>query len=164
MTVDVQLYKQTMAQWASGVTVITTEHAGHHHGMTASSFSSLSLQPMLVTFNALNTANTLGLIQQSHKFAVNILAEDQTEWGKLFAGMLGSTIDPFAQLGYETAVTGAPILPGVLAWLDCRLYRLYEGGDHQIVVGEVVAAAARGGSRPLAYFNRTWGTFIPGGE
>lgn len=164
MSVDVQLYKQTLAQWVSGVTVVTSEYNGKLHGMTVSSFSSLSLQPMLVTFNALNTANTLSLILQSEKFAVNILAEDQTEWGKLFAGMLGDEVDPFAQLGYEAAVTGAPILPGVLGWIDCRLYHLYDGGDHKIVVGEVIAAAANGGSRPLAYFNRTWGTFIPGGE
>lgn len=159
MSIDIQLFKQAMSQWASGVTVVTTEDEGSLHGMTASSFASLSLTPVLVMFNVFNTATTLAMIQKSQKFAINILSEAQAEWGKLFAGMMSDITDPFSNIDYTTAVTGSPILPNVLSWVDCRLYRLYEGGDHMIVVGEVVAVHAQTEGKPLTYFNRTWGTF-----
>jgi flavin reductase (DIM6/NTAB) family NADH-FMN oxidoreductase RutF len=159
MTLDTGLYKQIMARWASGVSVVTTMLNNEPHGMTASSFASVSLEPMLVLVNVGKKQQTHSRIEQTGSFAVNILREDQAEWGKLFAGMLPDRAKQFIDIAYTTAVTGSPILPDSSAWLDCQVYRAYEGGDHTIFVGEVVAGNIAQSPEPLLYFNRSWGTF-----
>jgi flavin reductase (DIM6/NTAB) family NADH-FMN oxidoreductase RutF len=158
---DIQLYKDTLRQWASGVAILTTTLDGKNHGLTVSSFSSLSINPLLIMACIGKTLNSHDLVLNSKVFAVNMLDVDQVEWGKRFAGMIPEAEDRFAGIDFTTAVTGAPILPGGLGWLDCRLYAAHDGGDHTIIVGEVVAAQAHGNSAPLAYYNRTWGTFTP---
>jgi flavin reductase (DIM6/NTAB) family NADH-FMN oxidoreductase RutF len=159
---DIQLYKETLRQWASGVCILTTMVDGKPHGLTVSSFSSLSINPLLIMACIGKTLASHNLLLTSGVFAINILSTDQLEWGKLFAGMIPETGDRFAGIDYITAESGAPILPGVLGWLDCRLYNTYDGGDHTIIAGEVLAAQATGdGKAPLAYYNRAWGTFVP---
>ncbi len=161
MTIDPTLFRSVLAQWASGVSIITTADDGRPHGMTASSFTSLSLNPSLIQFSLGKKNQSHDMIHRAGFFAVNILHEHQTELGKLFAGMMPEQENRFEHIPYETAVTGAPILPGVNAWLDCRLYRSYDGGDHTLILGEVVAAEAQPKQMPLLYFNRHWGTFSP---
>lgn len=161
MSLDAGLFKQIMARWASGVSVVTTMVNNEPHGMTASSFASVSLNPMLVLVNVGKQQHTHSRIEQSGSFAVNILREDQAEWGKLFAGMLPDRAKQFIDIPYTTAVTGSPILPESSGWLDCKVYRAYEGGDHTIFVGEVVAGDIAQSPEPLLYFNRSWGTFSP---
>ena len=159
MGVDAATFRQALGQWPSGVTVVTTVVDGAWHGMTASSFSSVSLDPPLVSFSVARAAASHDRIASSGVFAVNILAKDQVELGKRFAGMVPGVADRFEGLAATTAETGCPLLPDVLAWLDCEVRHAYEGGDHTIFVGEVLAAEASRVAPPLLYHSRVWGQF-----
>ena len=156
MTVEPQLFRQTMAHWASGVTVVTTVADGVRSGITASSFASLSLQPPQILICANKKLYTHTAIETSGAFAVNILGVEHLEWGMRFAGMRPELADRFEGIASHTAVTGAPILSGALGWLDCTLRHAYDGGDHTIFIGEVVATAANSTDAPLLYYNRNW--------
>jgi len=159
MSLDPQVYKQTMGQWATGVTVVTTFTEARYYGMTANSFISVSINPLLVLVSIDHKAQIHSLITKSQIFAVSILNATHSEWGKRFAGFDKEITDRFAGIAFETAVTGAPVLPGVIGWVDCRVYSTYEVGDHTLFIGEVLAAEGPGGADPLMYFNRAWGTF-----
>jgi len=156
MSIDVQSFKNVLAHWTSGVTVVTTQIDDHPVGMTASSLTSVSLNPPQILICVARKLYTHQAIEQSGVFAVNILGTEHLEWGMRFAGMIPGLSDRFAGIETHTAVTGAPLLPDVLGWLDCRLHHAYDGGDHTIFVGEVVAAGASEERSPLLYFNRTW--------
>lgn len=154
--VDAQTFRETLARWATGVTVVTTLALGNKVGITASSFTSLSLNPPQVLISVNKRLYTHEAIRNSGFFAVNILGEDQLEWGMRFAGLIPESEDRFAGIATFRAETGAPLLPGVLAWVDCRVQERYDGVDHTIFVGEVLAAGASGDGAPLLYFNRQW--------
>jgi flavin reductase (DIM6/NTAB) family NADH-FMN oxidoreductase RutF len=155
MGVDVEDFKNALAHWATGVTVVTTRSGERHVGITASSFTSLSLQPPQILICVARKLYTHAAIEESGVFAVNILQVEQVAWGMRFAGMIPEMSDRFEGIDYDTATTGCAILPGVLGWVDCVLRHTYESGDHTIFVGEVVAAGAEEGP-PLLYFNRHW--------
>ncbi|WP_241153963.1 flavin reductase [Nocardioides pantholopis] len=149
-----------MAQWPSGVTVVTTLAAdGSAHGMTASSFSSVSLEPPLVSICLDRRLYTHQLVSDSLVFGINVLAKDQIEVGRRFAGMVKDCPDRFAGETWSTAETGVKLLDSALGWLDCRVVHAYDGGDHTIFVGEVVAARAARRSAPLLFHSRGWGQF-----
>ncbi len=160
MTIQSDNFKKAMSQFASGVTVITTCYNGEVHGMTASSFCSLSLLPPLILVCVAQRADSHALIQKSGEFAVNILHADQLEWGKRFAGLIPDIEDRFDGITYHTSTTASPILPGVLSWIDCKLRNAYDGGDHTIFVGEVISTGANDAMGcddiPLLYYNRRW--------
>jgi len=160
MSLDIQDFKDSLATWASGVTVITTTDAdGKPKGMTASSFSSVSLEPPLILVCLAQSLYTHTLMQQSGYFAVNILGVNNLEWGKLFAGMMPEIEDRFAYTGYTRGETGAPILTDVVGWVECQTYATQPAGDHTIFVGEVIAAGSHQTDAPLLYYQRQWGTF-----
>jgi flavin reductase (DIM6/NTAB) family NADH-FMN oxidoreductase RutF len=156
MGMDVQSFKDALAHWTSGVTVVTTQMDGRPVGITASSLTSVSLAPPQILICVARKLYTHQAIEQSGVFAVNILGTDHLEWGMRFAGMMPELADRFAGIELQRGITGAPILPDVLGWLDCRLRHAYDGGDHTIFVGEVMAAGATEERSPLLYFNRTW--------
>jgi flavin reductase (DIM6/NTAB) family NADH-FMN oxidoreductase RutF len=159
MSFDPQTYKQAMSQWPSGVTVVTSQFQGQRVGITVSSFSSVSLEPPFVSVCISKNLFTHELITNSGVFAVNILSAQQVELGKIFAGYYKGIEDRFAGLDLRIESTGSPILPDTLAWLDCRVYRTYDGGDHTIFVGEVLSAGFPKTAIPLLYHNRTWGRY-----
>lgn len=162
MPVDTQAFKNTLAKWATGVTVVTTKNAQDEpHGMTVSSFTSVSIDPFLILICASQKYYGHTAISDSGVFAVNILSMKQIEWGKLFAGMYPDVEDRFADIDYTSAVTGAPILPDVPGWIDCSVYERHAAGDHTIFVGKVEAVANTDENTPLLYFNRNWGLFTP---
>ena len=148
-------FKNVLAHWASGVTIVTTVANGQPVGITASSLTSLSLDPPQVLICVARKLYTHSAIMKSGAYAVNILGVDHLEWGMRFAGMRPEQ-DRFADIAWTTAFTGSPILPGVIGWLDCRLRHAYDGDDHSIFVGEVLAADYREDMKPLLYFNRNW--------
>jgi flavin reductase (DIM6/NTAB) family NADH-FMN oxidoreductase RutF len=156
MPVDPHVFRQAMSQFASGVTVVTTVHEGKRYGLTASSFSSLSLDPPLVLVCLARKTKAHGVIEKSGVFAVNVLAAQQLEFGMRFAGLLPGFADRFQGIETTSAVTGSPLLPGVMSWVDCKLWSRYDGGDHSIFVGEVVDLAATAADTPLLYHNRLW--------
>ena len=154
--VDPQAFKDALASWASGVTVLTTEHEGQVYGITASSFSTLSMDPLLVLVCIQNGNHLERMVPASGKFAVSVLASDQDAISNHFAI---SGRDPGPELdGFETFTdqTGSPILTGAIAHLDCELESVLPGGDHVIAVGRVVGAASDAGREPLLYFRRNY--------
>ncbi len=156
MTIDPQVFRETMAHWASGVTIVTTLVDGQPTGITASSFASLSLHPPQILVCINQKLHTHQAIEISQTFAVNILGIEHQEWGMRFAGMFPALEDRFQGIDWQKAVTGSPILPDVLGWLDCEVRGAYTAGDHTIFVGEVMATAARKEGSPILYYNRHW--------
>jgi flavin reductase (DIM6/NTAB) family NADH-FMN oxidoreductase RutF len=167
MTVSIDTFRAVMSRWSTGVTVITARHEEHSHGMVATSFCSVSADPLLVLFCADHRTRTFPLVEASGAFAVNILSEAQETTFRVFAGWKGEPeADKFAGEAVETALTGSPILKDSLAWLDCRVHAAYPGGTtHTIFLGEVVAAgigeAAEADVPPLVYYHRKVRTFTP---
>ncbi|WP_235735448.1 flavin reductase [Nocardioides alcanivorans] len=157
--VDPATFRDVMSQWPSGVTVVTTLGEGDAwHGMTASSFSSVSLDPPLVSICLTKTLYSHQLISASGVFGINVLAKDQIDVGRRFAGM-DKVEDRFAGESWTTADTGVPLLDSALGWFDCRVVHAYPGGDHTIFVGEVMEGHAARKSAPLLFHSRGWGQF-----
>ncbi|WP_018465799.1 4-hydroxyphenylacetate 3-monooxygenase reductase subunit [Calidithermus timidus] len=144
-----ELFKSALARWASGVSVVAAEAAGERRGMTASSFSSLSLRPPLVLVCIDEGANLLGLLERSQRFVINLLAEGQQAVSNHFAGRPGTNLD-FEPLNPDLSIEGA------LATLYCSKWQLYPGGDHRIVVGQVEAVRLGKAEKPLVYWNRAY--------
>jgi flavin reductase (DIM6/NTAB) family NADH-FMN oxidoreductase RutF len=157
MSIDAESFKQVMACWPSGVTVVTTATGEAWHGMTASSFSSVSLEPPLVSICIAKHVTSHDLIAASGIFAVNILARGQVDLGKRFAGMIPGVVDRFEGIDCATATTGSPLLVDALGWVDCAVERRVDGGDHTIFVGRVLAAGVGDAAPPLLYHSRSWG-------
>ena len=148
MAVDEGTFKLAMSHFASGVTVVTTEHAGRRYGMTVASFASLSLRPPLVLICIEKNVQSHDAIAAAKKFGVSILAEGQEDISNRFAS---KSDDKFTGLEMTTGSSGVPLVPGALCVIECQVREQLAGGDHSIFVGEVTAAQADGG-RPLLYF------------
>jgi flavin reductase ActVB len=156
--IDATLFRQTMSRYASGVTIVTVmDEAGTPWGLTANAVSSVSLHPPLVLVCIDKKANTYEAVTKASSFAMNFLNGRQDELALLFATR---GADKFAGVSYQLGVTGAPLLPEVsLAVIECRTFAQYPGGDHTIVVGEVVTASL-GEGQPLLFYDRKFGTFV----
>ena len=153
---DATVFRRVIGNFMSGVVVITTEHAGARRGMTVSAVSSLSLDPpmLLVCLNA--TSPTQEAVARSGRFAVNILAEHQGALAERFAR--SGSDDKFAGLETRAGRTGVPLLPDVLATVECRVAEVVTGGTHRVFLAEAVHAEATDAS-PLAYFRGKFGKF-----
>jgi len=145
---DTQQQRRIMGHFATGVSVVTTRHGEQMYGMTANAVASLSLDPPQVLVAVDRRAQMHEALLMARCFAVNVLAEEQEELSRRFA-MRGPK--EWGDLKYSTAVTGAPIFEGSLAFVDCQLAEVLPGGDHHIFIGEIVAGDAVGG-RPLIYY------------
>jgi flavin reductase (DIM6/NTAB) family NADH-FMN oxidoreductase RutF len=148
MAFDSKMQRKIMGHFATGVTVVTTDGEAGSHGLTANAVASLSLDPPLVLVAIDKRAATLDYLKKNRCFAVNILRIDQQDVSTRFA-----TPGPkdFSGLNTTTAATGSPILADSLAFLDCRVYDILPGGDHEIFIGEIVAGEYEGG-QPLLYY------------
>jgi flavin reductase (DIM6/NTAB) family NADH-FMN oxidoreductase RutF len=136
MSIDSRAFRQTVGQFATGVTVIATEADGSIRAMTANSFTSLSLDPPLVLFCVGKTAHLSAHLRDATGFSVNILARSQQDLSTYFAGgWKQSSPPPFDFIGWD----GVHRLEGCSAALACSVETIYEGGDHWIVVGRVLS-------------------------
>lgn len=160
MTIDADGFRAALGQLASGVCVVTMHTEGADHGFTATSVTSLSLSPMLVLVCVAKNQRSHLLLERAGHFAINVLAHDQTELGLRFATALME--ERFDGIQAQRARTGAPILPGCLAWLDCKTQQILPGGDHSILIGEAQASFAQTDGQPLVYYRRQWGSFRAG--
>lgn len=154
-------FKLVQAHLAGAVTIITTRDAeGHPRGFTATSFCSLSLDPLLVLFCLDNSSDSYSAFVNGRHFAVNILSDQQRDLSKLFASK-GNV--KYQSVEFEQGQTGVPLLPNCLAYLECSIHAIYPGGDHCIVVGLVghgqLGLHSRHDTHPLLYYTRTYGTF-----
>lgn len=153
MPVDAEAFRAALGRWASGVAIVTSRAGDHVHGMTVSAFSSVSLVPPLVLVCADKSSNTLGVIDAGGCFAVNVLAAGQEALSNRFASKKDEH-RRFEGLETRRGETGAPLLPGALVGLDCRVVAAHDAGDHVIYVGEVVVAEVGEGEPLLHYAGR----------
>ena len=158
--VDSQRFREAMARFASGVTVVTTidEDAKVPVGFTASAFSSLSLDPPLVLVCLARSADCYPAFATAGSMAVSILRVDQQDVALRFATRGADKFGPTALVHGE--VTGLPLIRDALAHVECELWDRFDGGDHVILVGKVLLARVADGE-PLLHFNRRFGRFLP---
>ncbi len=150
MSIDADTYRKTLGRWATGVTIVTARAGDEVHGMTASDFAGVSLDPPLVMVCVDKNANTLGVIQKGGNLCVNLLAADQEALSNKFASKKEEWTR-FEGLDCATAHTGAPLIPGAIESLDCEVVAMHDAGDHIIVVGRVEAVVSGEGD-PLLYY------------
>ncbi|MBA4181790.1 MAG: flavin reductase [Anaerolinea sp.] len=154
-TVHPDDFKGALGSWAAGVTVVTAKLDGLVYGITVSSFSSLSVDPLLVLVSIQNGNHLTRMIPEARAFAVSILASDQEAVSAAFSK---SGREPGSTLGPDVPVvewhTGSPIVEGSIAHLDCELETAIPGGDHTIMIGRVLGASSNPAKLPLLYFRR----------
>jgi flavin reductase (DIM6/NTAB) family NADH-FMN oxidoreductase RutF len=147
------LFKKTLGQWASGVTVITTLREGKPHGMTASSFSSLSLEPPLVLVSVDQRARLHQLLPQTGRYGVSILAKGQDALSTHFAGRPSENLRiPWIE------AEGLPFIDGALAHLACDVFNAVPCGDHIIYIGLITHAQVWSDREPLLYHSGKYAT------
>ena len=148
-----------MGRFTTGVTLITTRLGDELHGMTANAVTSLSLDPMLVLVCVDKTADTHDILSKAGVFAVNILNKAQAEISNRFAKKEFDGAHGLDDLPHGFALTGAPIIEGALAYLDCRTITEHHGGDHTIFIGDVVEARELSEGEPLVFYRGKYGEF-----
>lgn len=155
-------FRQVLGHFGTGVTVVTALDGDHPLGFTAQSFTSVSLDPPLISICPSRRSVTWPRMERAAAFCANVLASDQEEAARAFA-IRGA--DRFAGVGWAPApVTGSPVLAGVLAWVDCRVQAVHHAGDHLIVVASVVGLGLGtddGGRTPLLFYRGGYGRFAP---
>lgn len=154
MTLDAERLRRLMRAWTSGVTVVTAAHGGERHGMTVSSFTSVSLDPPLIVISLRTGSRTHRLVQSAGAFAVTILSADQQEISEHFASHAPEQADRLAPFEIETLATGAPALKAGLARMDCRVVQATPVGMNTLFLAEVVAVSGGADGRPLVYHDR----------
>lgn len=146
---DPKDFRRALGQFPTGVTVITTLDAqGEPVGVTASSFNSVSMDPALVLWSIDKGAFSLETFRNAEYFAVNVLSREQVDISNRFASR-GE--DKFSGIEYSAGAGGAPLLADYAAQFECRSWQVYEGGDHLILVGEVVDYRYRDIHQPLVF-------------
>jgi flavin reductase (DIM6/NTAB) family NADH-FMN oxidoreductase RutF len=156
MSIDPEIFRQAMRAWATGVTVVTSAHDGVRHGMTVSSFTSLSVTPPQVLVAISHNVRTHKLITNSGFFGVSILSSEQQAISDRFAGRIPDAQDRFDGLSTFEMVSGIPLLSAGMACVDCRVINTLNSGAHTIFVGEVLAARRLDAQNPLIYFDRDY--------
>lgn len=134
--IDSREFRQALGQFPTGVTIITCKtEAGESVGMTASSFNSVSLEPPLVLWSIAKSAWSLAAFSQSQHFAIHVLAAHQQDLSNQFARQ---GADKFHGIKLQEGLGGAPLLPDYCARFQCQMLHQYDGGDHLILVGQVL--------------------------
>ena len=138
---DASAFRQVLGCFPTGVAVVTTRLRDVAYGITVNAFSALSLRPPLVLCCVRRGSRFLHGLAQTRTFAVNVLADHQMEIASAFANATRSDADT-RWFGQWQSELGSPLIEGAAAWVDCRLERVHDGGDHVICVGRVEGLAA----------------------
>lgn len=146
--------REVLGHFVSGIVVVTARGPHGPLGFTCQSFASLSLDPPLVSFAPARTSSTWPLIRGAGTFCVNVLAADHQQVSAAFARV---GVDRFDRVPWRPAPSGAPVLEGVSAWVDCALWAEHDGGDHTIAVGRVLDLGADASRLPLLYYRGRYG-------
>lgn len=151
MSFDSRDFRRALGKFATGVTVVTTRDAeGEHYGVTASSFNSVSMEPPLILWSIDKGAYSLEAYRHAEHFVVNVLGNDQVEVSNRFAR---KGEDKFAGIEWAGGAGGAARIQGAAAQFECRTWNVYEGGDHFIIVGEVLSYEYRDDGNALVFHN-----------
>lgn len=161
VTPDAAEFRRVLGNFATGVTVVAAMDGDLPIGVAANSFTSVSLDPPLVLFCVGRDSTTWPRVERAGSFAVNILGEHQEELSRAFAT---PGIDRFANVEWHASARGSPVLDGVLAYVDCTLWNVYDGGDHVIVVGQVLDVGITHDAGPLVFFRSAYHRIFTGGE
>lgn len=162
-------FRRVLGHFPTGVTVVTAAGADGPEGMAIGSFSSVSLDPPLVMFCPGLESASWSRMRPVGSFCVNVLGDHQADVSRIFAG---KSDDRFDGVSHRVEVTGAPVIEGCLAWIDCTVHAVHDGGDHDIVVGRVEALGvddsggegadgAGAGRGPLIFFKGGYGRYQP---
>jgi 3-hydroxy-9,10-secoandrosta-1,3,5(10)-triene-9,17-dione monooxygenase reductase component len=152
---DEARFREALSHFATGVTIVTAMEDQGPVGFTCQSFTSLSLDPPLVALAPGKSSTSWPRIAEAGAFCVNILSESQEALCRNFAVSGG---DKFAGVGWRAGTTGAPILAGSLAWVECELGIIHDAGDHELVTGRVLDIGI-GEGRPLLFYRAGFGGF-----
>jgi flavin reductase (DIM6/NTAB) family NADH-FMN oxidoreductase RutF len=136
-----QQFREALAQFATGVTIVAARAAhGAFVGFTANSFNSVSLDPPLVIWSLARRSRSLAVFEGAERYAINVLAHDQVDLARRFSR---PHADRFAGVAHRAGKSGAPLIEGCAAWLECRHHALHPAGDHMLFIGEVETCAHR---------------------
>jgi flavin reductase (DIM6/NTAB) family NADH-FMN oxidoreductase RutF len=149
-------FKAAMRHFPTGVTVVTSLREGEPRGVTVSAFASVSVEPPMVLICINREARSYLYISTSKIFCVNVLAGDQRALAERFSGKLRER--QFEGISYGTQATGAAVLDGIVAYLDCEVAEEHHAGSHSIFIGRVAACGSRPGS-PLGYYDGAFHDF-----
>jgi flavin reductase (DIM6/NTAB) family NADH-FMN oxidoreductase RutF len=146
-------FRKALGHFATGITVVTVESApGHVRGMTANSFTAVSLDPLLILVCVEKRAKILPLLETKKRFGVSVLKEGHEAVSEYFAkGVPSAEIEQRLAIHYRWTDSGIPVLEGTLLQLSCELVAAHLAGDHTIFIGEVAEAEIHEG-KPLLYF------------
>lgn len=164
MTFDSKQFRAVLGRFPTGVTVVTGADADGPMGFTIGSFTSVSLDPPLVGFLPMIGSTTWAAIEREGYFCVNVLASDQTDLCWRFAR---NAADPlrFDGVDWRPGATGAPVIDGALAAIECAVVQVHDVGDHHFVVGEVLHLATdddvHADHGPLIFYSGSLGTYLP---
>jgi 3-hydroxy-9,10-secoandrosta-1,3,5(10)-triene-9,17-dione monooxygenase reductase component len=149
-----QVFRGVLGRFASGIVVVTSSTASGPVGMTAQSFSAVSLRPPLVLFAPAKTSRAWPLIHRTGHFTINLLAADQQDLSTNFAI---SKENKFEGVDWTpSAEHGDPHLPGCLGWIDCRVQNVHAEGDHYIVIGSVLKLTEGDADEPLLFYRSNY--------
>lgn len=155
MNFDSREFRNAMGRFATGVCVITAHPEGAEpFGMTVNSFASVSLEPPLLLWSLQNNSECFDQFAKTKRWTVNVLANDQLALSNQYAKKGQHTLD---KNHYRIGVSGAPVLRGSLTSFECEDWQRYDGGDHLILVGHVLAMEARPTGRPLLFYGGRYG-------
>ncbi|MEV4175916.1 flavin reductase family protein [Nonomuraea sp. NPDC049709] len=160
--VSEEQFRRALAGHAAGVVVVTAAVEDVPVGLTATSFSSVSLRPPLVSFYIGQSSSTWPWLRKADRFAVNVLAGDQADLAARFAGANGDRFGPPTL--WRTDHLGTPLLDGVAVHLTCSPYTTADIGDHVLVVGLVTGTRIAESGEPLLYHQGRFGQFTPDGR
>lgn len=156
MPIDSTEFRRVLGHFPTGVTVVTAMTKNGPLGMTIGSFASVSLEPPLVMFCPSKASSTWAQMSTSKSFCANVLGSDQADICQIFAN---DSEDRFAGIRWRSDTTGSPVISGSVAFVDCQIHAVYDGGDHDIVVGLVKALSVENNSDPLLFLRGTYGRF-----
>src|SRR5439155_18939410 len=153
-------FRRVMGHFPTGVVVVAALHRDQPYGMSVNSFTSVSLEPLLVLFCAAHDSNTWAYLRAVGRFAVSVLGADQEDACRVFATR---GVDRFATLPWSRNGSGQPVLDDAIAWLDCVIADVVPAGDHDIVLGRVLNMRERGDGRPLVFHRGAFTGLSAGG-
>jgi flavin reductase len=160
MTLNPAQFRKAMGCFATGVTIITVDLDGEVHGMTANALASVSLDPPLLLVCVDHSARTHAHLHARKRFGVNVLAQDQRRISQHYARPVEEQVEKELSARFDRTALGTPVLQGALTYLECRLQRAHEAGDHTIFIAEVEDVVVRPGE-PLLFF---WSQYRKIGE
>ena len=154
--IDSGVFRNVLGHFPTGVTAVTAVNNGKPVGMAIGSFTSVSLEPPLVAFLPGKESGSWQEIREAGSFCVNVMGQDQME----VCGVMASrSEDKFADVEWSPARSGSPIISGSIAYIDCDIEMVHDGGDHDIVIGRVLELEVMDSKSPLVFFQGNYGTF-----